>query len=121
MSTTFELPAGLAAAAPPPTRAGVRLLVASPSGIEHAHFSDLGSFLAPGDLVVVNTSGTLAAAVDGTRRRDRLAVTVHFASALDDGSWVVEVRPAHEATGPLPDSRSGDVILLPGAVPIVLA
>jgi S-adenosylmethionine:tRNA ribosyltransferase-isomerase len=121
VSTTFELPAGLAATAPPPTRTGVRLLVASRSGIEHAHFGDLGSFLAPGDLVVVNTSGTLAAAVDGTRRRDRQPVTVHFATALDDGSWVVEVRPAQDATGPLPDSRSGDVILLPGNVPIVLA
>jgi S-adenosylmethionine:tRNA ribosyltransferase-isomerase len=121
VSTTFELPAGLAAVAPPPTRAGVRLLVARPSGIEHARFTDLGSFLAPGDLVVVNTSGTLAAAVDGTRRRDRQAVTVHFATALDDGNWVVEVRPAHDATGPLPDSRIGDVILLPGSVPIVLA
>ena len=48
---------------------------------------------APGDLLVVNTSGTLAAAIDGTRRDGR-AVTVHFATALDDGSWVVEVRPA---------------------------
>jgi S-adenosylmethionine:tRNA ribosyltransferase-isomerase len=121
VSTTFELPAGLAATAPPPTRTGVRLLVARPSGIEHARFSDLGSLLAPGDLVVVNTSGTLAAAVDGSRRRDRQAVTVHFATALDDGSWVVEVRPARDATGPLPDSRNGDVILLTGNLPIMLA
>ncbi|HEX4726548.1 MAG TPA: S-adenosylmethionine:tRNA ribosyltransferase-isomerase [Jatrophihabitans sp.] len=120
MITTFELPAGLAAAAPPPTRAGVRLLVASRSGIEHARFNDLGLFLSPGDLVVVNTSGTLAAAVDGTRRRDQQTVTVHFATALDDGNWVVELRPEHNATGPLPDSRIGDVIMLPGNLPIVL-
>jgi S-adenosylmethionine:tRNA ribosyltransferase-isomerase len=118
--TTFELPAGLAAAAPPPARGGVRLLVARPSGIEHARFSALGSFLAPGDLVVVNTSGTLAAAMDGTRRRDGRTVTVHFAAALDDGSWVVEVRPAHGATGPIPDSRTGDAIMLAGNLPIVL-
>ena len=58
--TTFELPAGLMAAAPPPARDGVRLLVAHPDGIDHARFSALGSFLSPGDLVVVNTSGTLA-------------------------------------------------------------
>jgi S-adenosylmethionine:tRNA ribosyltransferase-isomerase len=119
--TTFELPAGLAAAAPPASRAGVRLLVARPSGIEHARFSDLGSFLSPGDLVVVNTSGTLAAAVAGIRRRDGQHVSVHFATALDDGNWVVEVRPAHAATGPLPDTRVGDVIMLPDQVPLVLA
>src|SRR6185437_11795857 len=87
VSTTFELPVGLSAAAPPPTRSGVRLLVAGPSGIEHARFHELGAFLAPGDLLVVNTSGTLAAAVDGIRERDRQTVTLHFATALDDGNW----------------------------------
>ncbi|HMH89995.1 MAG TPA: S-adenosylmethionine:tRNA ribosyltransferase-isomerase [Streptosporangiaceae bacterium] len=119
MTTTFELPAGLEAAAPPADRDGVRLLVARPGGIEHARFPALGTFLAPGDLLVVNTSGTLAAAVDGTRDDGR-AVTVHFATALDDGSWVVEVRPARGATGPVPDSRAGDVITLADNVRVAL-
>jgi S-adenosylmethionine:tRNA ribosyltransferase-isomerase len=120
VTATFELPAGLEAAAPPADRAGVRLLVARPGGIEHARFPDLGAFLAPGDLLVVNTSGTLAAAVDGTRQDGR-AVTVHFATPLDDGTWVIEVRPAHGAAGPVPDSRAGDVITLPGDVRVGLA
>ncbi|HEY2288227.1 MAG TPA: S-adenosylmethionine:tRNA ribosyltransferase-isomerase [Streptosporangiaceae bacterium] len=119
MTTTFALPAGLEATAPPPHRDGVRLLVARPGGVEHARFRALGTFLAPGDLLIVNTSGTLAAAVDGTRGDGR-PVTVHFASALDDGSWVIEVRPAHGATGPVPDSRPGDLITLPGEVRAVL-
>jgi S-adenosylmethionine:tRNA ribosyltransferase-isomerase len=119
VTATFELPAGLEACAPPAERDRVRLLVARPGGVEHARFAALGTFLAPGDLLVVNTSGTLAAAVDGTRHDGR-AVTVHVAAALDDGTWVVEVRPARGATGPVPDSRPGDVITLPGDVRVAL-
>ena len=120
MTTAFELPAGLQATAPPADRDGVRLLVARPGGVEHALFPALGRFLSPGDVLVVNTSGTRAAAVDGTRNDGR-PVTVHFATALDDGSWVVEVRPAGRAAGPVPDSRAGDVITLPDDVQVALA
>ena len=65
----FVPPEDLEATEPPPVRDGVRLLVASVDGLTHARFSQLGEFLAPGDLVVVNTSATLAAAVDGQRAR----------------------------------------------------
>ena len=115
----FALPPGVEATGPPTMRDGVRLLVAHAGGIEHARFAQLGDFLSPGDLVVVNTSGTLAAAIDGTRADGR-GVTVHFATALDDGTWVVEVRPDHDASGPVADSREGDVITLPDGVPLVL-
>ena len=84
MRTSFALPDGVEAAGPPTARDAVRLLVAAPGRIEHARFTDLGRFLQPGDLVVVNTSATLAAAVDG-RRADGRPVTVHFATALDGG------------------------------------
>ena len=114
----FALPAGLEAAEPPPARDGVRLLVASARGVRHARFGQLGAFLAPGDLVVVNTSATLAAAVAGSRAGT--PVTVHFATELDDGVWVVEVRPAGAAAGPVGDLRPGEVITLdPGATLIV--
>ncbi len=106
----FVLPEGLEATEPPPSRDGVRLLVAGPGGITHARFSRLGEFLAPGDLVVVNTSATLAAAVDGNRAG--APVEVHFSTELDDGTWVVEVRPAGAATGPVTDLRPGEVITL---------
>ncbi|MFN2559884.1 MAG: S-adenosylmethionine:tRNA ribosyltransferase-isomerase [Jatrophihabitans sp.] len=116
---TFDLPRGLEAPGPPTVRDGVRLLVASPGGIEHARFAQLGDFLSPGDLIVINTSGTLAAAVDGLRPDGR-AATVHFATALDDGGWVVEVRPAGEATGPVADACPGEEIGLPDGVRLVL-
>ena len=115
----FTLPPGVEAAGPPTVRDGVRLLVARPDGLEHARFAQLGEFLAPGDLVVVNTSGTLAAAIDGTRA-DRRPVTIHFASALDDGSWVVEIRPQRDATGPVEDTRAGDMIVLPDGVDLAV-
>lgn len=115
----FSLPRGVEAEAPPAVRDGVRLLVAHQGGIEHARFAQLGEFLSAGDLLVVNTSGTLAAAVDG-RRHDGRGVTVHFATALDDRTWVVEVRPDHDATGPVPDSDVGDAITLPDGVRLVL-
>jgi S-adenosylmethionine:tRNA ribosyltransferase-isomerase len=108
----FVLPDGFAAAEPPPVRDGVRLLVARPGEMTHARFSQLGEFLAPGDLVVVNTSATLAAAVGGNRAG--APVEVHFSAELDDGTWVVEVRPAGTATGPVTDLRPGEVITLDG-------
>lgn len=107
------------ASAPPSRRDAVRLLVARPDGLTHARFADIGDHLRPGDLVVVNTSATLSAAVDG-RREDGRAVTVHFATALDDGHWVVEVRSRRHATGPVPDVRDGERIALPDEVAMTL-
>lgn len=115
----FDLPAGLDATEPPARRDGVRLLVARADGLTHTRFRDLGRFLEPGDLVVVNTSGTLPAAVDGTRADGR-RVTVHFAAALDDGDWVVEIRARGRATGPVTELRRGEWITLPDGVDLVL-
>jgi S-adenosylmethionine:tRNA ribosyltransferase-isomerase len=112
---TFELPDDLAATAPPPRRDRVRLLVAGRAGIHHRQFADIGEFLAPGDLLVVNTSATLAAAVAG-RRRDGRDVAVHFSTALDDGGWLVELRPPVHASGPLRDVVAGERIELPDGV-----
>jgi S-adenosylmethionine:tRNA ribosyltransferase-isomerase len=110
MTVDFVLPQRLEATEPPPVRDGVRLLVARPSGVVHARFSQLGEFLSPGDLVVVNTSATYPAAVDGSRAG--VPVEVHFSAELDDGAWVVEVRPAGAPTGPVTDLRPGEVITL---------
>ena len=69
------------AAAPPEHRGvardAVRLLVArTPGDIRHRVFRDLAEELAPGDLVVVNTSATIAAEADATSSRtDRSSCT----------------------------------------------
>ena len=78
-----------AASRPPEERGlardGVRLLAATPDGIVHARFGDLPRFLSAGDLLVVNTSATVAAAVDGLRG-DGCPVLVHFSSPLEEGT-----------------------------------
>lgn len=114
----FDLPHALEASAPPPHRARVRLLVADRDGIRHERFDHLARFLVPGDLVVVNTSATLAAAVDG-RRSDGRLVVVHFSTELDDGAWLVELRAPQGATGPLNDVTAGECIELPDGVQLI--
>jgi S-adenosylmethionine:tRNA ribosyltransferase-isomerase len=118
MTLDFVLPEGLEASEPPAVRDGVRLLVASADGLRHAWFSQLGEFLSAGDLVVVNTSATLAAAVDGSRAG--AGVAVHFSTELDDGAWVVEVRPAGVSAGPVDGLRPGEVITLDDGASLVL-
>jgi S-adenosylmethionine:tRNA ribosyltransferase-isomerase len=115
--TRFSLPPGLEAGAPPEARGlardQVRLLVARPGGIEHARFRQLDRFLDPGDLLVVNTSATLPAACDGVRAGGG-PVLVHFSTALDDGTWLVELRPPGGGQGPLRDAAAGERVELAG-------
>ncbi|WIX88293.1 S-adenosylmethionine:tRNA ribosyltransferase-isomerase [Amycolatopsis sp. DG1A-15b] len=119
MSIRFDLPAELSASAPPEARGlsrdEVRLLVASPAGIHHTAFTGLGEHLRAGDLLVVNTSGTVPAAV--AARRAGHPITVHFATPLDDGSWVVELRAPD---GPLLDGRPGERLSLAGDASLTL-
>ena len=123
----------LTASVPPEQRGlardGVRLLVATPDGLVHARFRDLPRFLAPGDLLVVNTSATVAAAVEA-RRADGRPVTVHLSGPAGDGTWLVELRaplgtPRPAASGPAVASgpaagRPGETIALPGVVSLTL-
>jgi S-adenosylmethionine:tRNA ribosyltransferase-isomerase len=127
----------MAAADRPPEARGlarddVRLLVATPDGLAHRTFRDLGHFLAPGDLLVVNTSATISAAVDGTLRgqHDRAIpisgpgpgdpVTVHFSTPLDDGSWLVELREAAAGRGRMTGAEPGDKVALPASASLTL-
>ena len=113
---SFDLPDDRAATEPPEARGlardGVRLLVADPGGLHHVTFRDFPRYLRPGDLVVVNTSATLPAAIDG-RRRGGWPVVIHFSSRLDDGTWAVELRTP-DVSGPLRDGASGERIRLDG-------
>jgi S-adenosylmethionine:tRNA ribosyltransferase-isomerase len=116
MTATFTLPAELSATEPPEARGlardEVRLLVATPDGIADAMFRDLPRFFEPGDLVVVNTSSTLPAAVDAFRACDE-RIIVHLSSPLDDGSWAIELRLA-DGSGPIQDGVVGETVYLAG-------
>ncbi|MCX5419812.1 S-adenosylmethionine:tRNA ribosyltransferase-isomerase [Streptomyces sp. NBC_00078] len=71
-------------------RDAVRLLVSRGTEVSHHAFTELPRLLRAGDLLVVNTSPTLAAAVDGWVGHAR--VVVHFSTCGDDGRWAVELR-----------------------------
>jgi S-adenosylmethionine:tRNA ribosyltransferase-isomerase len=115
----FELPDELIAESPPETRGmardQVRMLVASrvTGQLVDTTFRNLPEFVAPGDLLVVNASATVPAAVRTADGR-----VVHFSTELPDGDgtrWIVEVRQPCGA-GSLPDdtARPGDRVRLDG-------
>ncbi len=96
----FELPTRLEAHEPPEARGlrrdGVRLMVATrhDGRIRHARFADLPSFLSPGDLVVINVSATLPAALRA-QREDGMTIDLHLstpAPRLTESYWLVELR-----------------------------
>jgi S-adenosylmethionine:tRNA ribosyltransferase-isomerase len=122
-ATQFVLPAGLSATEPPEARGlrrdGVRLLVAGPAGTLHARFRDIGRYVHPGDLLVVNTSATVASAIDG-QTDDGRAVVVHVAGRLDDGAWVVELRTPGGAKHPVLNAEVGDLVRLSKAAAVTL-
>jgi S-adenosylmethionine:tRNA ribosyltransferase-isomerase len=119
----FELPAALEAREPPEARGlardDVRLMVATRGDerIAHRRFRDLPEILAPGDLLVVNTSATLPAAIGARRADDGRAVDVHFAMPAPHGRandlWVLELRAGGGAT-PFRDARAGERLALAG-------
>lgn len=100
----LSLPDELEARQPPEARGlsrdGVRMLVSytDDERVEHARFADLPDFLRPGDLVVVNASGTLPAALTA-RRADGSEVGLHFSTRLPAGLHVVEFREVEVGEG----------------------
>lgn len=101
------------------TRDGVRLLAVTPDGLADATFGDIGHFLRPGDLLVVNTSATIAAAVDGSRADGRL-VTAHFSTPLEDGTWLIELRQNSAEHERVRDAKVGETIALPSGASLTL-
>ncbi|MGX1915530.1 S-adenosylmethionine:tRNA ribosyltransferase-isomerase [Streptomyces phaeochromogenes] len=126
MTTALRVPEELSARVPAEQRGqgldrdAVRLLVSRGTEVSHHGFAELPGLLRAGDLLVVNTSPTLAAAVDG--RIGHARVVVHFSTRGDDGRWAVEVRDPDgrgtsraRAGGP-----AGTEVRLPGGVRLVL-
>lgn len=114
----FVLPPSRIADRPIERRGGARddglLLVADAAWgkITHRRMRALPDVLRPGDLLVVNDSATLPAAVpaaDGS--------LIHLATNLPDGSWLIEVRvPCGAGSHPVPDVEAGQRFDLPDGV-----
>ncbi|CAN5354876.1 S-adenosylmethionine:tRNA ribosyltransferase-isomerase [soil metagenome] len=128
MSTlAIESTVRLEASEPPEARGlardGVRLLVAdrADNSIAHGRFSDLPRHLAPGDLLVVNTSATMPAALPATRA-DGTPLELHLSTPANGGDhdrfWTVELRSEGQPFGlihvgdrlALPDSGSAQIL-----------
>jgi S-adenosylmethionine:tRNA ribosyltransferase-isomerase len=102
------------------SRADVRLMVsrATSGEVSHHHFATLPDLLLPGDLLVVNNSATLPAAVAVPTAPAELAgngpLTVHFSTAMPDGRWLVELRSGRSpVTTPFGGGTPGLAIELP--------
>ncbi len=118
----FELPEHLIAADPVEADGGrrddARLLVAwrHHEHLVHTTVARLGDHLRAGDVVVVNTSATLPAAVptdDG--------LLVHLSTELPAGRWVVEVRrPCRAGSLPFDGGRPGRRLGLPRGAAVTL-
>ena len=97
----------------------VRMLVAhrADGRLEHARFRDLPDFLEEGDLLVINISGTLPAALPA-ERADGEPVELHLSTPVPGAApadepirHVVELR---RDRSPLGDARVGERLSLPG-------
>jgi S-adenosylmethionine:tRNA ribosyltransferase-isomerase len=106
----FVLPPAREAHEPPEARGlrrdHVRLLVTyrDTGRIVHRSFADLPEVLGPGDLLVVNDSATLPAAVMAHRAGGD-AVALHVSTELTESLWIVEPR----RTG----LDAGEILVLP--------
>ena len=96
-------------------RDDVRLLVSDgPESVVHTMFADLPRHLSSGDLIVVNTSATVPAAIAATTR-EGTAIRIHFSTELPGGLWLVEARqPVGDTTAPLDEDIAGDTALAGG-------
>jgi len=124
----FDVPRELAAHEPAEARGlardGVRMVVGyqgTMTAVHHA-FTDLPKVLTPRDLLVVNNSGTLPAALTGTAADGR-RLALHVSSAEPDarGAYLVELRAPADDGGAAryfpPEqspARPGLVLSLPG-------
>ena len=101
-------------------RDAVRMMVSRGAEVAHHGFTELPLLLRAGDLLVVNTSATPAAAVDGWTGHAR--VVVHFSTPGDDGRWAVELREpdGRGTTRARAGGPAGRAVRLPGGVRLVL-
>jgi S-adenosylmethionine:tRNA ribosyltransferase-isomerase len=118
----FKLTDEHAAHEPPEVRGlardQVRLMVSriTDDTITHTRFFDFPDFLNRGDVVVVNTSATINAALEAERDVDGDAsdIMLHVSTPLFENRWVVELRQySDNGTTPLLDAEAGELIRLP--------
>ena len=126
-SLDFDLPPELEADAPPEARGferdDVRLMVSyrGDGGVVHSRFRELSDFLEAGDVLVINTSGTMNAAVIAERELDGTALELHLSTRLLANLWNVELRlPTGTSTEPFLKATVGETLRLAGGATATL-
>jgi S-adenosylmethionine:tRNA ribosyltransferase-isomerase len=94
----YSLPPSLIAQHPLAERAASRLFVLerATGSVRHRRFTELPDLLAPGDVLVINTSRVIPARLHGTRdagRGRKAPAEVLLVRELGDGSWLAMGRP----------------------------
>ena len=126
----FTLPPELEAGEPPEARGlardEVRLMVShrADDRVIHTRFRAIGEHLRAGDVLVINTSGTLKAALHVTRA-DGKPLELHLSTHLPADLWTVELRRPGEQEGkrgtlPFRDAVPGELLALPGGAAATL-
>ena len=118
---SFELPPQLVAGEPPEARGlardQVRLMVSHyrDDRIIHTRFDKITQFLNPGDALVINTSGTLKAALPVIHPA-KPQLELHLSTHLPGDIWIVELRriAPDQSTSPYFEASRGAQIILPG-------
>jgi S-adenosylmethionine:tRNA ribosyltransferase-isomerase len=88
--------------------------------VVHSRFRDLGDVLEAGDVLVINTSGTMNAALDA-EREDGTALELHLSTHLPANLWLVELRrPTRAATEPFLHATPGETLGLPKGATVTL-
>ncbi|MGL4611649.1 MAG: S-adenosylmethionine:tRNA ribosyltransferase-isomerase [Trueperaceae bacterium] len=114
----FTLSPDLEAHEPPEARGlqrdEVKLLVSckADDSLQHVIFKDIATFFNAGDVVVINTSGTLPAALPALRE-DGTRLELHLSTHLPDDLWSIELRlPTQNKTLPFRNMRVGEKLAL---------
>lgn len=122
----FQLPTHLEASEPPEARGlsrdQVRLMVSRYGNdqVRHTEFHEIGRFLTPGDVLIVNNSGTMNAALPVVRS-DGTPLELHLSTRLPADLWSVELRrPFTNATEPFYEAVPGEVMTLPAGGTVTL-
>jgi S-adenosylmethionine:tRNA ribosyltransferase-isomerase len=120
VSVAAAQPGRLEAHEPPEARGlrrdEVRMLVATGDGLAHGQARDLPAHLRAGDVLVVNTSATLPAALTAVRA-DGSPLALHLSTPDGPRRWIVELRRDGERFA---GGRAGERLALPGGATATL-
>ncbi len=122
----FELPPDLEAGEPPEARGlardDVRLMVSrlATDEVTHTNFRRIVDYLDAGDVLVINTSGTMNAAVPA-KRQDGTELELHLSTKLPADLWSLELRrPYQNRTQPFYEAIPGETLILPDGGKVIL-